>query len=42
VHRAVEAFAVLLPPPYVDRVADHGFTALAGRLARAIEAQTLR
>jgi hypothetical protein len=42
VHRAVEAFAVLLPPPYVDRVADHGFMALAGRLARAIEAQTLR
>lgn len=39
VHRAVEAFAVLLPPPYVYRVADYGFAALAGRLAAAIEAQ---
>lgn len=39
VHRAVEAFAVLLPPPYVHRVADHGFAALAGRLAAAIQAQ---
>ena len=39
VHRAVEAFAVLLPPPYVFRDADHGFAVLAGRLAAAIEAQ---
>ncbi|MCA9537986.1 MAG: hypothetical protein KC620_03825 [Myxococcales bacterium] len=37
--RQYEPFAVVLPPPYVNRDADHGFVLLAQRLAGAIAAQ---
>ena len=38
-HRAVEAFAVLLPLPHLDRVADFGFAMLGASLAEAIRSQ---
>lgn len=36
VHRDAEPFAVILPPPYVDRAADHGFVRLAVDLLDAL------
>ncbi|MCB9549123.1 MAG: hypothetical protein H6706_25250 [Myxococcales bacterium] len=41
-HRAEEPFAVVLPPPYVDRDADDDFVVLAARLAAAIRDQAPR
>lgn len=35
-HLTHEPFAVLLPPPYVDRAADHGFVRLAADLLDAL------
>lgn len=39
VHRAHETFAVVLPPPHVDRDADDGFVFLTARLAEALAEQ---
>ncbi len=38
VHRAHETFAVVLPPPYVERDADDDFVYLAGQLAELLRA----
>lgn len=40
-HRADEPFAVVLPPPFVDREADHGFVRLAADLLDALRARPI-